>query len=383
MKNLMKYKIAYVLTPVTFGGSEKVSLNFLKHVNRDKFDIEPIIFVRPWEENFFQEEIRQLKLKTFSIPVSKSVKGELFRVPRCLMKLKEIVGAHEYDLVHTHGYLADMLGLVAARTSGIPVVSTCHGFIRGGLKLSLYNRLDLAALGYFDKVIAVSDSISNGWLQNKVKPQKISVIENCVSTGANPALVAAAGKKRELMRVAPDEILLGFFGRLSSEKGLIHLLEALKLLVSLKVPVKLALLGEGAQRAELEEIVQRDKLSDRVIFAGFQPGIEEWLVAADIFVLPSLTEGTPMALLEAMSLGLPCIASAVGGIPQVIDSGIDGILVPPGNPEELGEALFSLCLDAEKRALLSNNAKEKIRQKFNIKKWTSKIENEYLKILNP
>lgn len=378
-----RHRIAYVLTPITFGGSEKVSLTFLKYVDREKFDIEPILFLRPWENrNFFEEEIRRLEFKTFSIPVSKSVNGELFRVPRCLMNLKEIVGKGNYDLVHTHGYLADLLGLTAARVSGLSVVSTCHGFINGGWKLSLYNRLDIEALAWFDRVIAVSDSISNGWLQSRVKPEKITIIENCASPLTESALITSMReKKRGLMQIAADEILLGFFGRLSSEKGIVYLLEALKLLQDTELRVKLVLLGEGSQRTELEEIVRRDRLSEQVIFAGFEKKIEEWMAATDIFVLPSLTEGTPMALLEAMSFGLPCIASAVGGVPKVIESGEDGILVAPGNPSQIRDAVLSICNDDSQRDSISRKARQKIERNYDAGLWARRIENEYLRIL--
>ncbi|MHB8056978.1 MAG: glycosyltransferase family 4 protein [Desulfuromonadaceae bacterium] len=382
-----KYKIAYVLTPISFGGSEKVSLNFLKHVDREKFDIEPIMFLRPWEkDNFFEEEIRELKFKSFSIPVSNSIKGELLRVPRCLLKLKEIVGKRHYDLVHTHGYLADLLGLPVARNSGLPAVSTCHGFIRGGLKLSLYNRLDLMALGYFDRVIAVSDSIRNDWLTDKVRPERIKVIENSTSCQLSGTEVAkdSAGvreSKRKTAGVEPGEILLGYSGRLSREKGVADLISAVKLLIESGMPVKLLLLGDGAQRVELEELVARNRMTEKVYFAGFQNDVESWLAAMDIFVLPSHSEGTPMALLEAMASGVPCIATAVGGIPAVIDSGINGILVSPEKPAEIRDAVLLLVSDGVRCSNMAKSAQLKMEQKYNVHTWARNIEEEYVRTI--
>ncbi|MBW4056400.1 MAG: glycosyltransferase family 4 protein [Proteobacteria bacterium] len=388
MKKFIKYKIAYVLTPITFGGSDKVSLNFLEHVDREKFDIEPIMFLRPWETgNFFEIEITRLKFKSFTIPVSSSIKGELLRVPRCLLKLKEIVGTRHYDLVHTHGYLADLLGLPAARASGVPAVSTCHGFILGGPKLSLYNKLDLLALGYFDKVIAVSDSIRTDWLMNKVRPERIKVIENstsCSEYRAYPAknISDVRKSKRKTAGAEPGEILLGYSGRLSREKGVADLICAVKMLTESGMSVKLVLLGDGAQRAELEELAATNRMTEKVYFAGFQTDVEDWLTAMDIFVLPSHTEGTPMALLEAMASGVPCIATAVGGIPSVIDSGINGILVSPGKPAEIRDAVRLLVSDRERSSCMAKNAQLKIEQKFNVHTWARSIEEEYVKTIN-
>lgn len=383
----MKFKIAYVLTPITFGGLEKVSLNFLKHVDRERFDIEPIMFLRPWEKgNFFEDEIRRLNFESFTIPVANSVNGELLRVPRCLLKLKDLVGKRHYDLVHTHGYLADLLGLPAARASGVPAVSTCHGFIPGGLKLSLYNRLDLFALGCFDRVIAVSDSIRRDWLKNRVPNERIKVIENSTSCRLSQADSSESGledrdSKRKMAGAGPGEILLGYSGRLSREKGIADLICAMKMLIESGLPLKLVLLGDGAQRLELEELAVANGVKEHVCFAGFQTDVESWLAAMDIFVFPSHSEGTPMALLEAMASGVPCIATAVGGIPAVIHSGINGILISPGEPDEIRDAVRLLVFDREKRSSLAQNAQLKIEQKYNVHNWARSIEAEYVRTI--
>ncbi len=386
-ERINKYKIAYVLTPIDFGGLEKVSLNFLTHVDRERFDIEPIMFLRPWENgNFFEDEIKRLNFESFTIPVSKSVKGELFRVPRCLLNLKNIVRKRQYDLVHTHGYLADLLGLPAARASGVPAVSTCHGYIQGGLKLSLYNRLDLLALRRFDRVIAVSDSIRRDWLKNSVPAERIKVIENATScrlsqAGPNEHSTDTRESKRKLAGAGAGEILLGYSGRLSREKGIADLICAMKMLIESGLSLKLVLLGDGVQRAELEELAARSGVREHVCFAGFQTDVENWLTAMDLFVFPSHSEGTPMALLEAMAAGVPCIATAVGGIPAVIHSGINGILVSPGKPEEISAAVRLLVSDRDKGSGMAKCAQLKIEQKYNVHNWARSIEEEYVRAI--
>ncbi|MDA8430923.1 MAG: glycosyltransferase [Geobacteraceae bacterium] len=387
MELAKKYKIAYVLTPVTFGGLEKVSLNFLSHVDREKFEIEPIMFLRPWEaENFFTDEIRRLDFNSFSIPVSHSVNGELLRVPRCLLQLKKIVGMGQYDLIHTHGYLADLLGLPAAMISGVPLLSTCHGFIQGGWKLSLYNQLDLKALGRFDRVIAVSDSIRNDWLTKYVRPERIKVIENSTSC---PELRGNPGDNRSTVRehyrkaagASPETIVLGFSGRLSREKGVADLIIAVKLLTESGVSIRLLVLGDGARRAELEALAAASGVTDKVLFAGFQADIGNWLAAMDIFILPSHTEGTPLALLEAMASAVPCIATAVGGIPAVIDQHVDGILIAPGKPDEIRDAVQLLVSDSVKRTALAEKGRAKIARQYNVRSWARSIEQEYVRTI--
>lgn len=376
-------KIAYIATPISFGGAERVSLHFLQHVDRDKFEIEPILFLRPWEpDNIFATELSYLGYRYFAIPVAKSRRDNVFRIIRCLRNLYQIVMSNSYDVIHTHGYLADLLGFLISRIAQIPIISTCHGFISGDVKLSLYNNLDLCVLRYFNRVIAVSDSIRLDLVKHNVGNNKISIIEN-----TTPVIVpdfdtdARKENKRKSLNVQSTDLLLGYFGRLSKEKGIIFLLESIRMLDSLPLPVTLVIVGDGPQREELQAVVRSNGLADRVIFAGFQQDIRYWLTAIDVFVLPSMSEGTPMALLEAMSFGVPCIASAVGGIPRIIDSGVDGILVSPGRPDEIRDAIYLLSTDTLKRKSISENAQNKITQKYDIKNWARKIEEEYTNII--
>jgi glycosyltransferase involved in cell wall biosynthesis len=148
------------------------------------------------------------------------------------------------------------------------------------------------------------------------------------------------------------------------------------------IPVKVLMIGEGPERKELEVLAAEEKAEQKIIFTGFQNEIESWLPAMDFFVLPSLTEGTPMALLEAMACGIPVVASAVGGVPQVIDSGKNGMLVTPGKPEEIKDAISLLYKNEALRNDISREAKETIRLRYNVEDWIGKLEAEYLKILD-
>lgn len=387
MKNHLdeKINIAYLLTPITFGGAERVNLNFLKNVNKDKFTIEPILFLRPWEsECYFESEIKRLGFKYVEIPVAKSIKPDIFRVLRCFYLLINLINGKSYDLIHTHGYLADILGVLVSRICRVPIISTCHGFINDGKKLSLYNYLDCFALRFFNKIISVSDPLKCDLINKRISEDKITVIEN--TPDLSHCLDDYSIKRDQIrneINVSLNEILIGYIGRLSPEKGVRFLLESFKFLVDSSQIFKLVIIGDGHEIIELKEIVKSNNLSSKVIFTGFQKNISEWLAVIDIFVLPSLTEGTPMILLEAMGHGVPCIASAVGGIPNIIESGVDGIMIPPGKPEEISNAVRCLISDTAKKGIISNNAKEKILKKYNINNWTRKIENEYLNIFNP
>lgn len=378
-----KPRVAYVMTPITFGGAEKVNLNFLNNVNRDNFIIDPILFLRPWENaTVFESELEGQCISFTPIPVARSEKFDAFRIVRSLRILKQLLELHSYDLIHTHGYLADILGFMVSKYLKIPIISTCHGFIYEGAKLSLYNYVDCLLLRRFTKIITVSKNIRDELIGKGVESNLITVIGNCPQTHHHDSdRNASRNAIRNDNHIDSQELVVGYVGRLSSEKGISYLMKALALMKCNSFPVKLLIIGEGPQREALEDMAVSLHVADQVVFIGFKSNIDDWLTAIDILVLPSLTEGSPMILLEAMSHGVPCIASAVGDIPQVIDSGIDGLLVAPGNPKELSDAISSLCTDKEKREDLSINAKQKISLKYNITNWTAKIENVYLNIL--
>jgi len=179
-------RIGLVLTPLDFGGAEKVSLTLLKNINRNEFNIIPIVLNRPWEqENVFQEELKKEDYEYVTIPVAmyrSSEKRDYFRVLRCIKILWSIVKRERFDLIHTNGYFADIISIPVARILGIPIISTCHGFITNDVKLHIYSFLDRKALLFANKIIAVSDEIKNGLVKVGINKSIIKVVQNSVDT---------------------------------------------------------------------------------------------------------------------------------------------------------------------------------------------------------
>ncbi len=376
-------KIAYIVTPIEFGGAEKVNLTFLRNVDRTRFEIQLIVLIRPWEKNnFVINELEKEKYIIRKIPVAMRPRNsgrDYIRIIRCFRMLYSILTSNSFDLVHSHGYFADIIGIPAARVLKIPHISTCHGFISNDRNLVLYNRLDQIALRFSDKIIAVSEQIKNDLERSGIRRSKITVIQNAVQTTHKTENYEENRRKKRLdLTIKDEEFIVGYVGRLSDEKGAQYLIEAGMLLMETGMPCKILIIGDGPKRKELEDMVKMKGLEDNIIFTGFQTNIEEWMPVLDIFILPSLTEGTPMALLEAMAFGLPVVASDVGGIPEIIDSGENGILVPAANPDKIKEAISTICKDNCFRTKLSEMAKKTIRSKFNINEWINKIESVYI-----
>jgi glycosyltransferase involved in cell wall biosynthesis len=285
--------------------------------------------------------------------------------------------ADRFDLVHTHGYRADLIGFIAARRLGIPIVSTCHGFISIDRHLSLYNRLDVFLLRHFNGVIAVSERMKRDLVEKGVDAGRIQVIANAIQI--EPAADGEETRRttRARIGIGPEDFVFGFVGRLSEEKGLRYLLEAFRQCKPGDGRWRLVLVGDGPQRGALEKTVHDLGLVAKVAFAGFQSDTAAWYHAMDAFVLPSLTEGTPMVVLEAMAHGVPVIATSVGGLPAVIASGENGILVRPAQPSELLGAMRSIAGNRELRRRLCGNAADAVRRDYGVDDWIRKVSQVY------
>lgn len=377
-----RVKVAFMLTPVEFGGAERVCLTLLKNINRQRFDLFPILLTRPWEhDNMFARELRKEGYDYCEVPVALRLKGDFLRIARCYKFVHTIMKGRTFDLLHTHGYFADIVGIPVAKKLRLPCISMCHGYVTTGKKLAIYNALDRLALRFTDKVVAVSEGIRRHLVKKGMDDKRIVVIQNAVDiAGSNGSAHKIRQEQRARLTLGKEEFVLGYVGRLSEEKGLRYLFTACSQLAEKGLSLKTLIVGEGPQKRELEHLAEELKIRESVIFTGFQEDIRRWLLCMDAFVLPSLTEGTPMALLEAMACGVPVIATSVGGVPQVIDRGESGVLVAPGKPEEITSAVLALYCDELVRKKLSANACSLLKTKYGIDQWISRIEGEYLNL---
>lgn len=372
-------RVAYILTPIDFGGAEKVSLNFLRTVDRNRFDILPILLVRPWEEPpHFAREIHRLDYRYETVPVARDRSADPWRVPRVAKRLYSILKREAVDLVHTNGYFADICGLPAAGCLRIKKLATCHGFIDGDQKLKYYNYLDKRAIRFCQRVIVVSDQLKSELVGSGVRASRIQVIPNAVAAGGDGAQRRLARKEKRRLAGIPDgAFVVGYTGRLSAEKGVRYLVEAVARLNGQGTAVRLLIIGAGGEMQELQNLVRQQGLEDRTVFTGFQTDSEAWISCLDVLTLPSLTEGTPMTLLEGMSLGVPVIASAVGGVPDVVRDGVNGFLVAPGDVEGLSRKILAIMQKQVAVDEVVAQGMQTINSNYGMANWCQKIESVY------
>lgn len=379
-----KHKIACVLTSVEYGGIESVCLSLLRSCNQQRYEIIPIVLARPEvSENDFVRTLNKYQIRYFTISLT-IVRNKIehgLAIVRCLYELYRIVRNNNFDLIHSNGALSDLLSIPVSKLLGIPCISTCHGFTIS--KSITQHRVGLFMLKFCSRIIAVSEEILKELVKSRIDESRIVVITNAiqaVSEGNN--IEEQRLRKRKLFHIGLDELVIGYVGRLSAEKGLKDLIEAGALLKQKDSGIRVLIIGDGPEREELKRLTISRGLENEVIFTGFLHDIEEWLPVLDVFVLPSHTEGTPMALLEAMSMGLPIVATAVGGIPNIIQDGKNGLLVRPEDYKDLSEKISMLKNDLKLRNKLATEALNTIKIHYNVNDWVRKIENEYDALLD-
>lgn len=290
--------------------------------------------------------------------------------------IRQVVDATNPDIVHSHGYRADVVGLFA--TGGrVRRVTTVHGFTGGDWKNRMYERLQLRALRKFDVVVSVSRPLLDRIIASGVPEPRVRLIPNAFGSAGTPIDRSTA---REALRFPGNEFVIGWVGRLGREKGLDLMLEALQLLVDL--PVALAVLGDGQERQSLEAQARSLGVFDRVRWLGIVPEAGRYFSAFDLYVLSSRTEGTPVTVLEAMDARVPVVATAVGGVPDVL-SEREAWLVPAGNPGRLAAAIRHAWSDEAERLSRAETASRRLARDFALSPWLESYERLYRTLITP
>ena len=273
-------------------------------------------------------------------------------------------------VVHTHRYKDNILGTVAARLAHVPcIIRSVHGLVEpaagwGRLKGAACERLDKVVLEHFaDRVIAVSVRTAEILRSTGYPAASLVTIHN----GIDVRQVRSERGRDEIRRalgIPPGALVIGTAGRLSPVKAQAALLRAARRILNERPDARILLAGDGPLRAELIATARRLGISHACVFAGARPDVHDVIAAMDIFALSSLHEGTPIALLEAMALQRPVVATAVGGVPEVVTDRLNGLLVPAGDEGALAEACLMLARDPERAAAFGAAARHTVTLRF-------------------
>ena len=302
--------------------------------------------------------------------------------PAALGALVRVLRARAPAIVQSHGARSNVYTRLAARLARVPVVlSTVHNSLFDYEVSALRRRLYVAAerwtSGLADRVVAVSDAVARDLVQRYgLPPARVVTVKNGIDADAFAAARPPAAVRAEL-GLGPGDRPIGVAARMTAQKGHAHLLDALPAVLARVPAVVCVLIGDGPLRAAIEARARALGVAGRCRFTGARADVADLVAALEIVVLPSRSEGLPFALLEAMALGKPVVATTVGGCPEVVEHGRTGLLTPPGDPPALADAILRLLeCPGEARAMGEAGA-ARVRADFTLTRMVRELEAIY------
>ena len=343
----------------TGGGPEKTILNSPAHLEKRGYRGVCAYLHPPHDPGFaeIQKRARAQNVDLISVPD---------RGPwdlRVVWQLLKICREKKVTIWHGHDYKSNAIGLLIRLFHRMHLVTTVHGWVRHTRRTPLYYWIDRLSLRFYKKIVCVSEDLMQACVASGVPPAKCRLILNAIDTTVY-APASDCNSSRERLGIPADRFLIGSVGRLSVEKGYNFLIDAVDSLNRDGHNISLLVIGEGDIRGDLEAQIERLGLRDRIQLAGYQSNTIELYRAMDLFVLASLREGLPNALLEAMAMQVPVVVTRVGGIPQVICDHENGVLVEPGDAKVLADAMREMIVNRDRAADMARRARETVEQNY-------------------
>jgi len=369
-----KINILHILQNSNIGGVQRQLLSLLNAYDKDLMNPVVCCFKAKGE---IGEQMEKSGFEVVDFHIDRHYRFS----PGIIRRLYTLMKERNIHVVRAHKYSASLYGRIAARLAHVPVVITSvHGNYRKDLRFErkIANKM-LSRIT--DRIVAMSESIRADIIKyDNIDPEKVLVIRNGVDTVMFSPLVNA-GDIREELALKDNETVIGFVGRLVPAKGLQHLIGAFEVARAEIGEVKLLIVGTGYLMEQLKALAYEKGLSDYIMFLGERTDIQQLLGVIDIFVMPSIAEGLPNALLEAMAAARPVIVTCAGGMGEIIQNGVNGLVVPVGDETSLLAGLRKLVKDRSFAKALGAAARQGIEDKYSIRATARAWEDLYISLL--
>jgi len=368
---MARKKILHIVEDLKIGGLEKVIASIVTALDKNRFETEV------WCLAGGGEIAEELIGKGFAVRV---LGMKSYHNPAQIIALSKLISRSHIDLIHTHGYFASTFGRLAAILARTPVVIThVHTTFNAFRKRNL---LIERSLSYFThKIVCVSLAVKDFVVEiERISKKKACLIYNGVEVPRQPEVEFHV--ERKSFGLSENDIVAITVASLTPHKGHQVLIDAGREVSKRHQKVRFLIVGEGPLTGRLEAYVNDLGLSSSIVFTGRRRNISSLLRLSDFFVFSSTErEGLPLALIEAMAVGLPVIGTRVGGIPEVIQDNVNGLLVVPGDPHELATGIEKLVSDKSIREKMGRNGRRIYEQKFTAERMIREIELLYDELL--
>ncbi len=338
-------KVVNIISTNFFGGPEKQILTLSYMLGKKGIGVRTVTFADPGVQNKLQENFMSHNCDVKIIETSSAYSVKQF------FKLKNELSADPPDFLLTHGYRANLLGLLLRRYLGCRVVFVSRGWTSENNKIRLFEFVDKILYWFADHIVCVSRGQERKIFKLGVPRERISTIHNCLTIGCGKGFLSSS-LNREMLSLPEDCLIVASAGRLSPEKNFAMLVDVAKILCKEFSNICFVIFGEGRERLDLEESIKKAGLEDRFLLPGFFEGMNDLFAQIDIFALTSISEGLPNVILEAFSWAVPVVSTDVGGVSEIVQDGKNGFLVDPGDASSFASAIGLLIDNPEQRRFM-------------------------------
>lgn len=380
---MKRFRVAHVITRLCKGGAQENTVSTVRLADRGRYEVDLISGPTYGSEGSIESAVTEAGIEILRVP-------HLVRNPNpwqdllAYQELKRLFRERQYDIVHTHTSKAGYLGRLAAAYAGVPIlVHTPHGHIFFGYfnraLTASFTALERHAARKTDRLIALTQRGIEEHLQRGVgRREQWEAVFSGIDLGPFGQGIARRLVTREMLGVAPGEFVVGAVGRLEPVKGFAYFVEAARAIAGSVPESRFILVGDGSLADPLR--ARAADLGDRFRFLGLRHDVPELMAAFDLCVVPSLNEGMGRVVLEAGAAGVPVVASAVGGIPEIVRDGETGILVAPQCAGAIADSVERLYRDSELRFRLSEAARV-VTAEYGLEQMVRRIEDLYERLI--
>ncbi len=379
-----RYRILHLVTRLELGGAQQNTLFCANHHDRNRFDVEVIAGrggILDADASLIPDARVQL-VDYLKHPIAPA--SDLLAV----FKLRDYFREAQVDLVHTHSSKAGILGRMAAHLAGVPaVVHTVHGWsfnpTQSPMLRGAYVGLERLAARVTDKLIVVSGLNREVGLQRGIgRERQYTVLHSGIDLDRYRNVPADDPGLRRELGFGPEHIVVGTLSSMKPQKAPLDFVRAAAAAHARDERLRFVFAGDGVLRDQVERLIDELDLGPVIRLCGWRRDVPELLAAMDVFVLTSLFEGLPRAVLQAMAAGVPVVATSVDGTPEVVAHRETGLLVPPSSPDAVAEGILTLVGDEALRSRCVARAGACLDESFDIRRMVGDLENLYLELLH-
>ena len=370
-------RVLHVMSNLQLGGTERQAVALSSGLDRRRFDVQVACL---HAQGAFLGELQRRGIPIDAYPI-RGLYGPAAFAQR--LRLAHRLRKHRVDVIHSHGFQANLFATPAARLARVPVIV---GSVRDlGDPLSSRQRwAQKLALRLCDRVVVNAHAVARRCVAEGYQRRRLVVIPNGIDVTGFARPITPGW--RDENGIAPDALVVAVISRLDHARGvdfrgIRHFLKAARLVAGRFPDARFLLVGDGTDRAALEAFARELGLGERATFTGFRRDVPEILAHSAVVVQPSLTPALSNSVLEAMAARVPVIATAVGGNPELVQDGLTGLLVPPGDPRAIARALEILLANPGLRERLGRAGRRRVVERFSLERLTGASERLYVALL--